>query len=646
IGPLAEQIKIPSGYETAWEAALGERLQYILVKDRSAVVTALNLLETKKLGRCGFISLADLGSDAESDLTHALLGDYVLADTMTEALAMDPSRTVLTRDGIYIGQDGFIVGGQPQEKEQGLLARRHEIEELAKQVESLEIEKGHIHSLAQNHQNEIQKITKLIADEEHRYQNVSTVLLETEKRLSVLEARQAEVKKRLASLAQGLEGQDAEAGRLADEKESAQIEKEKLDEAASDLITELENADEKTHHLAEELEAAREKRQEYSLLVNTLDGRMKTIKLDETRTDEWLEETESGIKVKEHDLKVSQDEEKSLLARRDEISSSMEGFKDRLTGVEEEVTRERDRVDSLRAELNVQENKLRRERRDREGINERINKQDLDIQEVVFKRQSLLERIENDYGLDLAAQPEDLLPSLEPGLAPAEARTRRDELEQKIEGMGEVNLTAISEEEALKERYGFYAEQYDDLVSSIENLRESISRINRTCKIRFNSTFQAVDQKLREIFPILFDGGEAWLSLTDEHNSLDCGVEIHVHPPGKKLTVMSLLSGGEKALVALALIFSLYLIKASPFCLLDEIDAPLDEANIDRFNRLLQKLGKTSQIILITHNKRTMQIAETLYGVTMEEPGISKLVSVNLSEIEEKLGNDQMVQAS
>jgi chromosome segregation protein len=141
-----------------------------------------------------------------------------------------------------------------------------------------------------------------------------------------------------------------------------------------------------------------------------------------------------------------------------------------------------------------------------------------------------------------------------------------------------------------------------------------------------------VDAKFQEIFPVLFEGGEGWLALSEHNDALEAGVEIHVHPPGKKIMVMSLLSGGEKALTALALIFALYLIKPSPFCLLDEADAPLDEANIDRFNRLLRKLSESSQIIMVTHNKRTMQISDTLYGVTMETPGVSRLVSVSMSQ--------------
>ncbi|MDR2946917.1 MAG: AAA family ATPase, partial [Candidatus Adiutrix sp.] len=193
---------------------------------------------------------------------------------------------------------------------------------------------------------------------------------------------------------------------------------------------------------------------------------------------------------------------------------------------------------------------------------------------------------------------------------------------------------AIEREAELRAEYERYQSQYDDLTRAANDLKDSIQRINHTCRLRFAETFRQVDVKFREIFPILFEGGEGWLSLTDESDPLESGVEIHVHPPGKKVLVMSLLSGGEKALTALALIFALYLIKPSPFCLLDETDAPLDEANIDRFNRLLKQLGRTSQIIMVTHNKRTMQISHTLYGVTMETPGVSRLVSVNLAEAE------------
>jgi chromosome segregation protein len=213
------------------------------------------------------------------------------------------------------------------------------------------------------------------------------------------------------------------------------------------------------------------------------------------------------------------------------------------------------------------------------------------------------------------------------------AQEVKDQIEHQKnlkEKLGEVNLTAIQEHEALKERFTFLSEQREDMLRSIESINQAISKLNRTCRERFITTFTEVDQKLKEVFPILFNGGEAGLKLLDEARPLESGVLVEVRPPGKKLSHMGLLSGGEKALVAMALLFAIYLIKPSPFCLLDEVDAPLDEANVDRFNDLLNEIKKHSQILLVTHNRRSMEIVDSLYGVTMENAGISKMVAVNL----------------
>jgi chromosome segregation protein len=201
--------------------------------------------------------------------------------------------------------------------------------------------------------------------------------------------------------------------------------------------------------------------------------------------------------------------------------------------------------------------------------------------------------------------------------------------------MGDVNLAAIQEFETLNERLDFYNAQYKDLEKAIENLSRVIRRINHTTKRKFLETFAAVNEKLQIVFPTLFEGGSARLELTMPDKPLESGVEILIHPPGKKLLRMSLLSGGEKALAALAFIFSIYLIKPSPFCLLDEIDAALDDVNVERFTNLLKDIAKRSQVILVTHNKQSMEMSDTLFGVTMENQGVSKLISVNLKHIEE-----------
>jgi chromosome segregation protein len=213
----------------------------------------------------------------------------------------------------------------------------------------------------------------------------------------------------------------------------------------------------------------------------------------------------------------------------------------------------------------------------------------------------------------------------------AERGARQAELQKLIDEMGEVNLMAIDEFKQMEERFAFLSSQKEDLEESMNALQKAIQRINRTTRKRFLETFHLVNEKFQQVFPRLFCGGHAELRLTDEEDLLTTGLEIVVQPPGKKLQNVSLLSGGEKALTAVALIFSIFLIKPSPFCLLDEVDAPLDDANIGRFNDMVREMSATSQFIIITHNRATMAVADTLYGVTMEEPGVSKLVSVRLN---------------
>src|SRR6185312_3875609 len=209
--------------------------------------------------------------------------------------------------------------------------------------------------------------------------------------------------------------------------------------------------------------------------------------------------------------------------------------------------------------------------------------------------------------------------------------TRAEELRGLIERMGEINLTAIEESEELQKRFDFLTTQRSDLESAITQLEAAIEKINRASRKRFRETFDAVNAEFQAIYPRLFGGGHAHLALTDESDMLETGIEIVANPPGKKVSQnIELLSGGEKALTAVSLLFAIFLVKPSPFCVLDEVDAPLDEANVGRFNQVVREMTDRSQFIIITHNRRTMEIADRLCGVTMEEPGVSKLVAVNL----------------
>jgi chromosome segregation protein len=246
------------------------------------------------------------------------------------------------------------------------------------------------------------------------------------------------------------------------------------------------------------------------------------------------------------------------------------------------------------------------------------------LDEGVMERYQLdLARVASDYHLrPLAGETED---------------KRLAELRDLIERMGaDINLTAIEEFAEVSQRHEFLSTQRDDLESAVDQLARAIDKINKTSRKLFKDTFHAVNETFKQVFPRLFRGGQAFLSLSggDDVDLLEAGVEIMAQPPGKKNATVEQLSGGEKALTAVALIFSIFLIKPSPFCILDEVDAPLDEANVDRYNEIVREMTDRSQFIVITHNKRTMEVADNLYGVTMQEPGVSKLVSVNLSKID------------
>ena len=198
--------------------------------------------------------------------------------------------------------------------------------------------------------------------------------------------------------------------------------------------------------------------------------------------------------------------------------------------------------------------------------------------------------------------------------------------------MGDVNLSAIQEYDDVAKRYEFLSKQESDLIEAKELLKKVIDKINRICSKRFRETFEQVNERFTKVFPVLFGGGEARLILIEDVEKGEMGIDIEAKPPGKKLQNVSLLSGGEKALTAVSLIFSIFLVKPSPYCLLDEVDAPLDDANVSRFNDLVREMSKRSQIIVVTHNKYTMEVAKKLFGVTMEEKGVSKMVSVNLDQ--------------
>ncbi|MBU1086313.1 MAG: AAA family ATPase [Candidatus Omnitrophica bacterium] len=307
-----------------------------------------------------------------------------------------------------------------------------------------------------------------------------------------------------------------------------------------------------------------------------------------------------------------------LEAEKEEIGGSLEEFKEKRGQLLTRFEEIQNKIKEKENHLNFTRNRIR----------------DIDVKKVElnFKTESLITSMRQVYKLELNTLELELPENIDWAMQ----KEQIDALKGKIDRIGAVNLAAVEEEQELRERADFLKSQCEDLLAAKQTLMQAIHKINRTTKALFLETFEKSKIAFREYFKLLFSGGDAQLQLTEGKDVLDCGVEIVVRPPGKRLQSITLLSGGEKTLTAIALLFAIFKIKPTPFCVLDEMDAPLDESNIDRFTRVLQEFLKSSQFIIITHNKKTIAMADVMYGVTMEQPGISRLVSVKFSEFKDE----------
>ncbi len=329
----------------------------------------------------------------------------------------------------------------------------------------------------------------------------------------------------------------------------------------------------------------------------------------EREIQENSQRTESFNKQIE-ELESNIEEDKVKIGEKTKIKSSLE---EKEANLNQKGSQIKDDMQNLEQEV--------------QGFRDSAYNKKLEIQSLEYEKEKVKDYLKQVYEIEF--DPETLEGVEE---TTDDLKIQKEKLQKRVKSLGEVNLVAIDEFNELKERETFFETQKKDLVDSKENLRKAIQKINRTSKELFLETFNKIQEEFKKNFKFLFNGGKANLILLDQDNVLESGVEIEVQPPGKKLQNVSLLSGGEKALTAISLIFAIFTVRPSPLCVLDEIDAPLDEANVDRFNHLLKEFSSASQFILITHNKKTMSNADVLYGVTMQEKGISKLVSVKFAE--------------
>ncbi|VAX21934.1 Chromosome partition protein smc [hydrothermal vent metagenome] len=658
-GLLADQLRVPEELEFAVAALLGGLIETVITESATSTIKAIELLKNEKLGRCGFVSpdvapqrvsAEDMGDIPSlvgrvSDLVDfvgevpagvkALLDNAFIATDLDGALEIWGTKpgaiTVVTKDGDLIDPAGVITGGAAiASAGSGIVSRKRLIDELLPEVDALEAEK--VKTL------DAKKRLEESANVARERLNASNDAMKKFE-FQAFEFRK-EVQKEEADFARGSrvkESLNAEQKRVVDEKsriaqEETTIAEEllrlssrkgELDSANVALRAEVEK---RKADLDEVTSATRE--QEISL--TSLRGKMDNLGLDIARLESGKIDLEGRVKRLKNSVE-------GFSLKRDETVASMES----MLASNVELAQKKD---SMTAQINELSSSVEEKIEIRRGLESSVKKLETEVNEVralvsnlALKGSELKMRVENviekaDHEFNI---PEDDLQTTDVNdVDRDEVTSRLAYLRGELGRIGDVNMSALDEFEEVNERYEFLSAQHADLVSSITTLRKTIDNINATTGRMFNEAFKTISENFEIAFKRLFGGGRAEMRLIEVEGKSDLGIEIFAQPPGKKIQSMMLLSAGEKAMTAISLLFAVFLVKPSPFCLLDEVDAPLDEANIFRFRDMLMEMKERTQFIIITHSQKTMSFAERLYGVTQEEKGVSKILAVNLVDKE------------
>ncbi|MGE0460962.1 MAG: chromosome segregation protein SMC [Vicinamibacterales bacterium] len=695
MGALADFLEVEPRYERAVEACLGDLLQHVLVERLEHVSAGLRLIRQEDAGRCGFIVGRPQGAEGPSTevqgeevrttevpagtvrlqavvrvngpfapALRAAMGDALIADSFETAsrVAQAVPVPVATVEGdVFRGR--YVVTGGDKAEARGILGTKREIKELRERIGA---ERAALAALA----DETARFEQTIAHATAAIQALGAEIHRQEKAIVSVEAQVARAAQDEFRLQQRAGLVAAEIRRVREEIAGLDQRQEEARESIARLDEDKGVADEAfaaaQHKLAEAREAAEvasraaaEARAEHAALIE----RCAAAAGEVTRMEAAAVELENRVTACARDIGLMQEQRERLLAGVTEHEERMDEDVRALDGLRDGMRQADERAAELRTAVETQEGVIRDARRALEAV--RALASELEVNRATAEsdlghlaQQALdavgasldavreeVERMEADGVVEPdvrairaaeAVEPdEEEVPAEETAEAPTPERMTAEEaiteLRSKIDKIGPVNMMAIEQHRELEERHVFLTTQRQDLIDSIAQTNEAIKRIDETTHARFREAFTAINANFQQTFSTLFGGGRAGISLLDESDPLESGIDIVASPPGKRLQSVMLLSGGEKALTAIALMFAIFRYKPSPFCLLDEIDAPLDDANIGRFVELLRGMMDRTQFIIITHSRKTMEIANRLYGVTMEEPGVSKLISIQMN---------------
>ncbi len=657
---LANLLSVEKGYEPAIESALDEYLQAIVVDTIEVAEKAVAFLKENSCGRTSFIhpesfdniarkikeldlkdnrvlgkaiDFVNTGEDLRNALRYLLKNIFIVKNLEDAESVLRENRAA--KECVFVtllGEivwNGFISGGGISKEGITLINRDAKIKELSHAIAELEKDSQRVEEERLKDENKKGELGNSLEDLSRRLNEKEILLANAKSRSSNVEENIKGVMDEISLVNLEIDEVVSETKRLGEEEKSlaesltqaeqdAQLNEEKI-RTSEDLVARF--TKEKEQLLIE----TAEQRTELGALESKKEGLSSTSNILESS----LKDAENALQSRKLEVKDSVEKVKELEADTLNLEESIESLsKDKVkkNGELEDVEKF---YSEVMQKIEHSEGIFRQSKKEINDLRSSLHEADLKRAEANYAIDNLKQRIRDVYKLDLGeVQIIERWQDIEQSQLKNEVEARR----AKLDSMGAVNLAAIEEQTELHDRYAFLTHQRDDLLKAKDSLLKAIAKINKTTKDLFIETFRNIQVEFRNFFKMLFGGGDGELILLDESNVLESGIEIVARPPGKRLQNVSLLSGGEKALTAISLIFAIFKVKPSPFCVLDEIDAPLDEANVDRFSRSLEIFTKTSQFIIITHNKRTIDMADVMYGITMQQSGISKVVSVKFHD--------------
>lgn len=652
-GTLADVITVDEKYRKAVETALGDRAAFLMVTDDRSAYLGINTLKETQQGivtflpikyisppqqhkqlpsEPGVIGWADTIIQCHNQYLPAaqvLLGSYLIVEDISVAKKLASKLSgqgihLITLSGELIFSWGGIKGGQKRLESENLIGRQNQLQQLNGQIHKLQQE-------LRDAEKQLKESEGLRSENSRQQVDITQQMKRMENQLSQSRSQLSQIEYRINQADERINLLDSEQLHLKQEYEKITLQHHELEEdlrsTTSDHLAMSEQF-KGYQKVIDEVEKNRgdqaEKVNQLNLEIVELIGNERNLNREYEQTEKLIEEHETAINNREQDLIKIDGQRQQLETRIDELSelltsdySTKEDSEAKVNELEQKNRTLRDIIEE-KSKVNTQL------RKDREFVSDTIHEIELRKSELRIRADNLYRRILEEYDQELKRE------SIDKEYNIAVDEEQIEILRQKIKGLGPVNLLALKEYEQEKGRLDFLEKQQEDLISAEQNLKETITHINQTAKEKFDNVFQEIRQNFINVFRQFFPEGDADLVITPDEDPLEAMIEINASPKGKRMESISLLSGGEKALTAISLLFGIYLVKPSPICILDEVDAPLDDNNIKRFINVLNQFADSTQFIIVTHNKLTMKAADCLYGITMEESGVSKIVSVRL----------------